>query len=205
MARTDVHTPHDHTADNHTVGDHAAGAHTTAAGKPVTHIEDVVRSVWARRLLALLRIVMGWTFMWPFLDKLFGLGYMTPSAKAWVNGGTPAQGFMKNAEGPFGGFFSSITGTWADWLFMLGLFGIGLALLTGAGVKLAAWTGALLLAMMYLAEFPIGRAGAGFTNPITDSHWIEALAIAVCAATYAGDQWGLGRWWGHKVGNGILR
>ena len=170
----------------------------------VTFQEEVVRSVWARRLLAGLRIVLGFTFIWPFLDKLFGLGYMTASAKAWVNGGTPAQGFMTHAEGPFASFFKSISGPWADWLFMAGLLGIGVAVLAGAGLKLAAWTAAILLALMYLAEFPLGTTGA-YTNPLFDSHWIEALGIAVVAATLAGDTWGVGKWWGRKVGNGILR
>ena len=178
---------------------------TTRSGKRVTYAEDVVRSVGARRALAALRIVMGFTFVWPFLDKLLGLGYSTPSDRAWVNGGTPAQGFMKAAEGPFGGVYGAITGVWADWLFMAGLLGLGVALLTGAGIKLAAWAGTLLLFMMYLAEFPLGRAGEGFTNPLVDSHWIEALAIIAVAATYAGDTWGLGKWWGRQVGDGILR
>ena len=61
----------------------------------------MVRSALARKFLAGLRIVLGFTFIWAFIDKLFGLGYMTPTAKAWINGGTPAQGFMKHAEGPF--------------------------------------------------------------------------------------------------------
>lgn len=183
--------------------DIAEPGYGSSAADGVIYQEDVVRSVWARRLLAALRLVLGFTFFWPFLDKLFGLGYATPSARAWIHGGTPAQGFMKNAEGPFAGFFKSIAGPWADWLFMLGLLGIGVALLAGAGLKLAAWTGALLLLMMYLAEFPLGQQG--MTNPIVDSHWIEAFGIAVCAATYAGDTWGLGRWWGRIVGNGILR
>jgi thiosulfate dehydrogenase [quinone] large subunit len=170
----------------------------------VTFQEEVVRSVWARRLLAGLRIVLGFTFIWPFFDKLFGFGYMTPAAKAWVNGGTPAQGFMSHAEGPFAKFFASISGPWADWVFMAGLLGIGVALLAGAGLKIAAWSAALLLALMYLAQFPLGTSGA-YTNPLIDSHWIEAVGIAVLAATYAGDTWGLGTWWGRKVGNGILR
>jgi thiosulfate dehydrogenase [quinone] large subunit len=169
-----------------------------------THQEDIVRSEWARRFLAVLRLVIGWTFMWPFIDKLFGLGYRTAADKGWVDGGNPAQGFMKGAEGPFGNFFNNIAGPWADWLFMIGLFGIGLAMLTGAGVKLAAWTGTLLMLLMYLAEFPLGRTGE-FTNPIIDSHWIEALVLIVVAATYSGDKWGLGRWWGSKVGDSILR
>lgn len=170
----------------------------------VTFQEEIVRSVWARRLLAGLRIVLGFTFLWPFFDKLFGFGYMTPAAKSWINGGTPAQGFMSHAEGPFAGFFKAISGPWADWVFMAGLLGIGVAVLAGAGLKIAAWSAAALLALMYLAEFPLGTTGA-YTNPLFDSHWIEALGIAVIAATYAGDTWGVGKWWGRKVGNGILR
>jgi len=183
------------------------GSATVPAGDPtkgvVTFQEEVVRSVVARRFLAVLRIVLGFTFLWAFVDKMFGLGYATPEARAWVNGGTPAQGFMKNTEGFAADFFANITGPWADWLFMAGLLGIGVALITGAGLKIAAWTGGLLLALMYVAQFPLGAEGA--TNPITDSHWIEALAIAVIAVTYAGDTWGLGKWWGRHVGNGFLR
>ena len=172
----------------------------------VTFEEEIVRSAWARRFLAAMRIVMGWTFMWAFVDKLFGLGFSTPSERAWINGGTPAQGFMKagaETDNPFAQFFANIAGPWSDWLFMIGLFGIGLALLTGAGLKIAAWTGTALLLFMYLAQFPLYEERA--TNPITDSHWIEALALIVVAATYAGDTWGIGKWWGRIVGNGILR
>lgn len=176
-----------------------------ATDRTVTFQEDVVRSPIARWLLSILRIVLGFFFLWPFLDKLFGLGYATPEARAWVNGGKPAQGFMKNAEGPFGDFFKNIAGTWSDWLFMAGLAGIGIAMLLGAGLKLAAWSGTLLLFLMYLAEFPIGQSGKGFTNPIFDSHWLEALGLLVVAYTFSGDKLGLGRWWGRKVGNGILR
>lgn len=159
-----------------------------------------------RKILAFARILIGWTFMWPFLDKLFGLGFGTPAERAWVNGGTPAQGFMKNATGPFGGFFQNITGTWADWLFMLGLFGIGLAMLLGAGLKIAAWSGTLLMFLMYLAEFPHGQpADFHATNPITDSHWHEAALLLISAYALSGDTWGLGKWWGRKVGNSWLR
>ena len=126
--------------DTHAQGTAPVTAHDPTKGV-VTFQEEVVRSALARKFLAGLRIVLGFTFLWPFLDKMFGLGYMTPSAKAWIHGGTPAQGFMKGAEGPFASFFKNIAGPWADWLFMAGLLGIGIALLAGAGLKLAAWTG----------------------------------------------------------------
>lgn len=177
----------------------------TDAHSQATHQEDVVRSPIVRTLLVGLRFVLGLFFLWPFVDKLFGFGYATPEAKAWINGGTPAQGFMTHAEGPFGSFFKNISGPWADWLFMIALLGIGIAVLLGAGLKIAAWSGSLLVALMYLAEFPIGRSGEGFTNPLVDAHWLEAFGLLVVAYTFSGDTFGLGRWWGRKVGAGFLR
>lgn len=175
-----------------------------------THFEDVVHNPVARWALVALRYVLGFTFLWPFLDKLFGLGYSTPAENAWIDGGSPTTGFLtKNpavVEGPFGDVFANFAGGFWDWLFMAGLLGIGVAFLAGAGMKIAAWGGTLLMALMYLAELPIGRDGEGFTNPIFDSHWIEALALIVLAYTFSGDTLGLGRWWSRIVGeDSILR
>src|SRR5688500_8628872 len=71
----------------------------------------------AAQALAVLRIATGFTFLWAFLDKMFGLGWTTTSAKAWVNGGSPTKGFLSNVEaGPFASFFQSFAGaTWANW------------------------------------------------------------------------------------------
>src|SRR4051794_38019142 len=82
--------------------------------------------VWAAARLAL-----GWVFVWAFVDKLFGLGHETTSKQAWIHGGSPTKGFLAHgATGPFQGFYHDIAGAaWADWLFMLGLAGIGVALL----------------------------------------------------------------------------
>lgn len=194
-----VHTP--------TPEDHAVDR--AARGDGTTFQTDLIGSAGVRKLLAAMRILIGWTFMWPFLDKLFGLGYSTEAARAWISGGAPAQGYMINAtSGPFKEMFVWIAetfGSLADFLFMFGLFGIGLAMLTGAGLKIAAWGGTLLMAFMYLAALPIGAANMGFTNPVTDSHWIEAAVLLVSAYTLSGDTWGLGRWWATKVGNGWLR
>lgn len=175
----------------------------------VLYQEDVVRSPMAQWLLTALRLVLGWTFLWPFIDKLFGLGYGTPAEGAWIDGGSPTTGFLTKSpdvvNGPFAGLFENFAGGIWDWVFMLGLAGIGIAFLAGGMLKIAAWGGTLLMFLMYLAALPIGRPGEGFTNPITDSHWIEALALLVVAYTLSGDKLGLGRWWGRKVGNGILR
>ncbi len=168
--------------------------------------EEIVRSSVLRKILAFARILIGFTFMWPFVDKLFGFGFATPSERAWVNGGNPSQGFLKGVTGPFADFFHPMASSATDWLFMAGLFGIGLAMLVGAGLKVAAWSGTLLLAFMYLAEFPWGQpADFHATNPIVDSHWHEAALLLVAAYSLAGDTWGLGKWWSRKVGNSWLR
>jgi len=179
------------------------GSTTTSA--PVKDETDVVRSKPARITLGILRIALGWYFLWAFIDKLFGFGFLTDPGKGMIHGGTPAQGFMTHADGPFAGFFKSISGPWADYLFMLGLLAIGVALITGCGLKLTAIAATLLLALMYLAEFPLGAKAGLYTNPLVDDHWVDALAIITFWFTRAGDTFGLGRWWGRKVGDSWLR
>lgn len=170
----------------------------------LTTQEDIVTQPLARKVLAVGRIVIGFTFLWAFLDKLFGLNFSTPSAGAWINGGTPAQGFISRIEGPFAGLFQMFANPFGDWLFMFGLLGIGVAMIAGAGLRIAAVGGTLLMLFMFLAEFPTasamvdGELVRGSTNPIVDSHWHEALLLIIAAVTLAGDTWGLGTWWAKK-------
>lgn len=152
--------------------------------------------------LAGLRIATGFVFLWAFLDKLFGLGYSTTSERAWINGGSPTEGFLSNVfVGPFASTFRSMAGdAWVDWLFMLGLLAIGAAVFLGVGLRLAAVSGTVLMALMWASEWhPAKHTSAGeltsSTNPLVDYHVIYALALIVIAATYAGDRWGLGRIW----------
>ncbi|HTZ43993.1 MAG TPA: hypothetical protein VMB79_09020 [Jatrophihabitans sp.] len=157
---------------------------------------------FAARTLAVLRIATGFVFLWAFLDKTFGLHYTTTSKQAWIHGGSPTRGFLKSvAVGPFQSPYHSMAGTWwADWLFMLALLGIGVALIAGVALRIAAGAGVLLLAMMWFAEFPFAQhtaAGApsGSTNPLVDYHFLYAIVLVALAATYAGGTWGLGRMW----------
>lgn len=145
---------------------------------------------WGRRMLAITRIAFGWYFIWAFLDKTFGFGFSTPTERAWINGGDPTAGYLGNNEGTFSEFFTSMAGQWwVSPLFMIGLLGIGIALMSGAGLRIAAVTGGLLYSMMWLAAFPIS------SNPFLDSHLTGAIVVVMLAATYAGDTWGLGNWW----------
>ena len=156
------------------------------------------------RVAATLRIGFGLTFLWAFLDKTFALGFHTGYDQtgqldrfgdaAWINGGSPTEGFLKfGADGPFKGFYNSIGGTvWADTLFMLALLGIGLALTLGIGMRIAAAAGALLYVLMWTVALPPEN------NPVIDEHILGALTLIVLAMFYAGDTWGLGRWWSQR-------
>jgi thiosulfate dehydrogenase (quinone) large subunit len=186
-------------------------AHIMTIQRPVTPSTDhpeiaalpssMITSAAARALGAL-RIATGFLFLWAFLDKAFGLYYSTPPAKAWLHGGSPTKGFLKSVEvGPFQSMFHAIAGTWwADGLFMLGLLGIGVALIAGVAVRIAAVSGVVMVAGMWLATFPLAQwdstgTATGSTNPFIDEHVMEALVLIVLALTYAGTTWGLGRIW----------
>lgn len=154
------------------------------------------------RLLAVLRILTGCTFLWAFVDKLFGLGYTTGAAKAWVNGGSPTKGFLGGVDvGPLQSVFRSWAGSGvADWLFMIGLVGIGLALVLGVGMRVAAVAGAVLLMSMWVASWPMAALNAAgqptsSTNPVIDDHLVNAVLVIALAVYAAGDTWGLGRAW----------
>jgi thiosulfate dehydrogenase [quinone] large subunit len=168
-----------------------------AAPEPGVHL-------WGGAALAMaaLRLGTGFVFLWAFLDKAFGWGYATPSENAWIDGGSPTEGFLSGVDvGPLADTFNDIAGKgWADWLFMLGLLGIGLAVMLGIGLRIAAVSGTVMMALMWAAEWPPAKTTGsgtptGSTDPVVDDHVIYALALIAVAATYAGDHVGLGRWW----------
>lgn len=172
------------------------------AGAPPADRTAEATTVAAARWTAVLRFATGFIFLWAFLDKTFGLHYATTSAKAWINGGSPTKGFLGSVDvGPFESTAHAMAGTWwADWLFMLAMLGIGVAVLAGVALRPAAVAGTLVLLMMWLAEFPPAQttsAGtpSGSPNPIVDYHIIYALALIVVAVTAAGRTWGLGDRW----------
>ena len=70
---------------------------------------------------------------------------------------------------------------------MLGLLGIGLALVLGIGLRIAAVAGTALLVMMWLAELPLEN------NPIVDDHLVYAAILWVIAL--GARQMSLFDWW----------
>jgi thiosulfate dehydrogenase [quinone] large subunit len=164
------------------------------AGQPKKKIASG-GAVWYA--VAIVRLLLGFIFLWAFFDKLFGWNHATTSVQAWVNGGSPTKGFLVNAQGPFASFFHGMAGhTWADWLFMIGLAGIGVALLLGIIVRFAVVVGSILLALMWMASLPIA------TNPAIDEHIVYIVALWVVFLGYPNQVLSLGSWWRGSLGRG---
>lgn len=155
--------------------------------------------------LALARISLGFIFLWSFFDKLFGLGFTTcrdaktdivttMCEKAWINGGSPTDGFLKfAAKGPFADLYGSLAGNQLiATLFMAGLLLVGLALVLGIGIKVAVVSGSLLMFMMWTAVLPPEH------HPVLDDHIVYIFTLLTIMFANSNQKWGLGSWWSRQ-------
>ncbi|MDV9172396.1 hypothetical protein R6V09_20105, partial [Streptomyces sp. W16] len=103
--------------------------------------------------------------------------------------------------GPMESTFHDWAGAgWVNWLFMLGLFGVGIALVSGVALRLAALAGTAMMALMWIAEWPPARhlsdgSLSMSSNPFADYHLIYAVVLVSVAVAGAGATWGLGKLW----------
>lgn len=132
--------------------------------------------------LALLRMGMGWLFLYAGWTKV-------------VNPGWSAAGYLKGAK-TFSGLYqwlaSSANIEWINFLNQWGLVLIGVALILGVVVKLASFFGAVLMILYYfpILTFPM----VGKHSYIVDEHIIYVLVFLLFMHTDAGKVWGLGKW-----------
>lgn len=156
-----------------------------------TTTNTVVQNKATTYLTGALRIALGGIFFWAFLDKLFGLGFATARENAWLQGGSPTNGFLSfGTKGPFADAFQAIAGhPVVDALFMFGLFAVGVALLSGIAVRIAGYAGAAMMLMMWLAVLPPAQ------NPVLDDHIVYAIALLYLAHAHSGRYIGLGKYW----------
>jgi thiosulfate dehydrogenase [quinone] large subunit len=157
----------------------------------------------AGKIWGVLRLFMGWTFLWAFLDKAFALGFSTGRVPetgaidffgpaAWVSGGSPTEGFLQfGTKGPFSDFYGGLAGAaWIDWVYMLSMLFIGFALILGTGVRLAAIGGIIWMGLFYTAS-----AIWPEHNPFLDEHVVYAVILGGIAYVGAGRWLGLGNFW----------
>ncbi len=127
--------------------------------------------------LALLRIVIGWHFLYEGWTKLLDPG--------WTS-----AGYLSSASGPFAGFFHTIAASKAllpivDQLNIWGLTLLGIALMLGLFTRAACVAGIALLGLYYAAYPPLFSITNGVSEGqylIVNKTLIELFALAVIAA-----------------------
>lgn len=157
------------------------------------------------RFWGALRLALGWIFLWAFLDKLLALGFATGrddktgvvdrfGDAAWINGGSPTEGFLSfglNTRWFFDDLYSDLAGqAWVDWIYMISMAAIGVALILGVATRLAAVAGIVWMLLFYTAA-----ALWPENNPFLDDHLVYAILLAGIASVGAGRYLGLGRQW----------
>jgi uncharacterized membrane protein YphA (DoxX/SURF4 family) len=137
--------------------------------------------------LTILRVVIGWHFLYEGLVKI-----MNP---AWT-----ARPFLEGSRWIFGDLFrwliSGNTGMWiVDTVNAYGLTIIGLALILGLFTRVALWSGVTLLLMYYLAYPPFGGFSYGAPSEgsylIVNKNLVELFAMILLAFTGSGQFFGL--------------
>lgn len=132
-------------------------------------------------LLFLLRIALGWVFLYSGLTKV-----MDP---AWTS-----SGFLQNAaslKGLYSWFSSPENITWIDILNKWGQTLIGLGLITGTFTRLACYFGMLLMVLYYLPGLKFPYVEHGF---LVDEHVIYFLVFAVLASERIGEYYGVDKY-----------
>jgi len=171
-----------------------------AAGLQVTPRDADMK---AGKIWGLLRIAMGWTFLWAFLDKAFALGFSTGRSldtgaidffgkAAWIHGGSPTDGALTFAlRGPFESLYRGLIGqTWIEWVYMASMLLIGTALILGIGTRVAALGGIAWMGIFYTAT-----AMWPDNNPFLDEHLVYIIVLAGIVYVGAGQFAGLQRYW----------
>lgn len=140
-------------------------------------------------LLVILRIVIGWHFLYEGVTKI-------------LNPNWSSLGFLLDSKGLFAGMFqamasnSDVVGV-IDFLNVWGLTAIGLGLITGFLTQIATLSGMVLMAFYYLSHPPI--IGAEYAIPSEGSYlWvnknlIEFFALWVLFLFPSGNRVGLDR------------
>jgi thiosulfate dehydrogenase [quinone] large subunit len=153
--------------------------------------------------LGLVRISLGFVFLWSFLDKAFAFGFSTGrdaetgvidffGQDAWINGGSPTDGaILFGAKGPFADLYANLAGqVWVEWVYMLCMLLIGVALILGVATRIAAIGGIIWLTLFYTLTSIWPEH-----NPFVDDHVVYALVLVVLAAVGAGRYLGFGERW----------
>ncbi len=159
-------------------------------------IENVSKS--QRNGIVLLRVLIGWHFMYEGVVKLHD--------PAWTS-----KGYLMSAEGWFSGFFawlgSDTLVNMVDLLNVFGLMVVGITLIFGIWEKLGTIFGIALLLLYYLARPPfpgVSDIGTEGSYWIVNKNLIEAVALWLLYQLPSGAYFGIQRLFEKKVETSTL-
>jgi thiosulfate dehydrogenase [quinone] large subunit len=152
-------------------------------------MEQITLSRWPLIAITLLRVFVGWHFLYEGIAKL--------SAASWTS-----AGYLKQARGPFAEFFRGLAGqpnmlANADMVTMWGLTIVGACLILGLFTRLASLAGIGFILLFYFATPPF--IGYFYSVPsegsylIVNKNLVEFCALLVILATRSGHFAGLDR------------
>ena len=123
-------------------------------------------------ILAAFRTLTGWIMLWPFFDKMFGLGFQTPHGGGWIDGVSPSSYVVYLADGVFKDLYVFLAGNLAiDIVMMASLLVLGVSLILGVASKLTTFGMCAFLLVMYSIHVPPSD------NPVVDYHILLVLGI----------------------------
>ena len=124
----------------------------------MAYIADMYRNEPEHLFIGIIRIIMGFVFLWPAFDKLLGLGFGTSPDRAYIAGGSPTSFFLANvnANGPFASLFTDTLGGMTaivDIVYLLTLGFAGITLMTGVLTRLGALAGDIFMQSILLFDY----------------------------------------------------
>ena len=145
-------------------------------------MEDARFSRWPMIAITVLRVAIGWHFLYEGIAKL--------SSPSWT-----AAGYLKQARGPFADLFKSLAAqpnllASSDLITMWGLSLVGVLLILGLFTKLASLGGIGFIVLFYLANPPF--VGYFYSIPsegsylIVNKNLVELCALVVILVTGSG-------------------
>jgi thiosulfate dehydrogenase [quinone] large subunit len=145
-------------------------------------MEDGKLSRWQMIAITVLRVAVGWHFLYEGIAKL--------SSPSWS-----AAGYLKQARGPFGDLFKWLAAqpnllANADLITMWGLSLVGVLLILGLFTRLACLGGIGFIVLFYLANPPF--VGYFYSIPtegsylIVNKNLVELCALVVVLVTGSG-------------------
>jgi thiosulfate dehydrogenase [quinone] large subunit len=161
-------------------------------------MEDGKLSRWPMIAITVLRVAIGWHFLYEGIAKL--------SSPSWS-----AAGYLKQARGPFAGLFKSLAAqpnllANADLITMWGLTLVGVLLVLGLFTRLASLGAIGFIVLFYLCNPPF--VGYFYSIPtegsylIVNKNLVELCALVVILVTGSGRFAGLDvflhRWFGRR-------